>query len=74
KGFKYKYGLTPPVRVDGDSIIIDIGDNSLHIIPKYKLVNYVISTHLTTINIVFVLGKDGDLKLQYTKLGKWVIK
>lgn len=74
KGFKYKYGLTPPVRVDGDSIIIDIGDNSLHIIPKYKLVNYVIPTHLTTINIVFVLGKDGDLKLQYTKLGKWVIK
>lgn len=74
KGFKYKYGLTPPVRVDGDSIIIDIEGNSLHIIPKYKLVNYVIPTHLATINLVFVLGKDGDLKLQYTKLGKWVIK
>lgn len=74
KGFKYKYGMVPPVRLDGDSIIIDIGDNSLHIIPKYKLVNYVIPTHLTTINLIFVLGKDGDLKLQYTKLGKWVIK
>lgn len=74
KGFKYKYGMSPPVRMEGDSIVIDIGDNSLHIIPKYKLVNYVIPTHLTTINLVFVLGKDGDLKLQYTKLGKWVIK
>lgn len=74
EGFKYKYGIIPPIRINGESIVIETGTNSVLSIPKHKLVNYVIPTHLTTQNLILVLGKDGDLKLQHTKLGKWVIK
>lgn len=74
EGFKYKYGIVPPIRINGEFIVIETGTNSVRSIPKHKLVNYVIPTHLSTQNLILVLGKDGDLKLQHTKLGKWVIK
>lgn len=74
EGFEYKYGITPPIHITSNSIVIEMGDNSIHAIPKYKLVNYIIPTHLTTKNIILVMGKEGDIKLQYNNLGKWVIK
>lgn len=74
EGFKYKYGIIPPIHIIGNSIVIEIGDNSIYAIPKYKLLNYIIPIHLTTKNLILVMGKDGDIKLQYNNLGKWVIK
>lgn len=65
---------TQNVKVGSQNTFAIKMESDNEVLDEVVVINYVIPTHLTTINIVFVLGKDGDLKLQYTKLGKWVIK